>query len=409
MTKFTVIDSLMGSGKTQYVIQKMNEVDNEKKYIYITPYLNEITRVRESVTERELQEPNNRNDEGRKLRSLKTLVEDGEDIASTHSLLQTADDELIKLLKERNYTLVIDEVIDVIETVNISQTDISRLVRNGDILLSEDGQVSWIGTDDLQTRFKDIFLLSKAGTLFYTRKSMMVKIFSDKVLHAFDEVISMTNQFEYSYMWAWYQVNKINYELKSVKYDTNTNKYMLGNYVKTDENRQELYDLINIYEGKYNDDLKHLKLNRTGYNNMLEEGRAGIDKLDLISKTTRNYLDSHKEKGGKVYWTTFKPFYEKGYLKPRNYSKSFVSLNMRATNEYSDVSCIAYLIERRALPMQRGFFEDKGVKFNEAGWIVADLLQWIYRSRVRNGEPINLFLPSQRMREVLKAWANYEL
>ena len=39
MTKFTVIDSLMGSGKTQYIIGKMNEVEDDKKYIYITPYL----------------------------------------------------------------------------------------------------------------------------------------------------------------------------------------------------------------------------------------------------------------------------------------------------------------------------------------------------------------------------------
>ena len=93
MTKFTVIDSIMGSGKTQYIIQKMNEDSDIRKFIYITPYLDEIERVKNSVTTVDMKAPDNRNDEGRKLKSLKMLVETDANIASTHALLQTADSE----------------------------------------------------------------------------------------------------------------------------------------------------------------------------------------------------------------------------------------------------------------------------------------------------------------------------
>lgn len=37
-----VIDSIMGSGKSSYAIQEMNNQDEHKKYIYITPYLDEV-------------------------------------------------------------------------------------------------------------------------------------------------------------------------------------------------------------------------------------------------------------------------------------------------------------------------------------------------------------------------------
>lgn len=41
MCKITIIDSMMGTGKTSYAINKMKN-DNENTYIYITPYLTEI-------------------------------------------------------------------------------------------------------------------------------------------------------------------------------------------------------------------------------------------------------------------------------------------------------------------------------------------------------------------------------
>ena len=39
--KVTVVDSICGSGKTSWAINYMND-NTDKKFIYITPYLDEI-------------------------------------------------------------------------------------------------------------------------------------------------------------------------------------------------------------------------------------------------------------------------------------------------------------------------------------------------------------------------------
>ena len=42
----TVIDSIMGSGKTTWAIDYMNKAPADQKFIYITPFLNEVDRIK---------------------------------------------------------------------------------------------------------------------------------------------------------------------------------------------------------------------------------------------------------------------------------------------------------------------------------------------------------------------------
>src|SRR5699024_1374403 len=84
--QITVIDSIMGSGKTQWAIQRMNEASPQEKFIYITPFLDEVDRIKKNVTNRSFVEPNNANDEGRKLGSLHESRVRGGELASTQSI-----------------------------------------------------------------------------------------------------------------------------------------------------------------------------------------------------------------------------------------------------------------------------------------------------------------------------------
>src|SRR5699024_2560679 len=154
MNKINVIDSIMGSGKTSWAIQYMSEASPLKKFIYITPYLKEVERIKENC-ERQFFEPNNNNEEGSKMRSLKELIVDGKDIVSTHSLFQTADDELLELLTDSGYTLILDEVMDVIDKASVTQRDITDLQRLEHIRI-ENNRVIWRSeehTSELQSRF----------------------------------------------------------------------------------------------------------------------------------------------------------------------------------------------------------------------------------------------------------------
>ena len=55
------------------------------------------------------------------------------------------------------------------------------------------------------------------------------------------------------------------------------------------------------------------------------------------------------------------------------------------------------------------FFLQKGIKVNEDLFGLSEMIQWIWRSRIRNGEKINIYIPSTRMRTLLKSWLDMSL
>lgn len=114
----------MGSGKSQYAIQKMNE-DKDNDYIYTTPYLDEIKRIRENYKSRKFVEP--KEDEKQKIfskiKSLKLCLKKGENIATTHSLFKIVDEETRQLLDASNYILILDEVMDIVQQIPLTKSD----------------------------------------------------------------------------------------------------------------------------------------------------------------------------------------------------------------------------------------------------------------------------------------------
>ena len=55
-------------------------------------------------------------------------------------------------------------------------------------------------------------------------------------------------------------------------------------------------------------------------------------------------------------------------------------------------------------PILKNFFEQKGVRVEEDKWALSELLQFLFRSAIRQGEPIKLYIPSKRMRRLLQRW-----
>lgn len=48
MTNIKVVDSIMGSGKTSAAINLMNNASKDENFIFITPYLNEVERIKKA-------------------------------------------------------------------------------------------------------------------------------------------------------------------------------------------------------------------------------------------------------------------------------------------------------------------------------------------------------------------------
>ncbi|MGY8840942.1 MAG: hypothetical protein ACKVIL_09800, partial [Pseudomonadales bacterium] len=78
----------------------------------------------------------------------------------------------------------------------------------------------------------------------------------------------------------------------------------------------------------------------------------------------------------------------------------------RATNEHRHRTNLAYMINLYMVPIVKTFIESRGVKVDQDQFALSALVQWIFRSAIRDGQPITLFIPSQRMRNLLLAWLN---
>ncbi|UOQ86206.1 hypothetical protein [Gracilibacillus salinarum] len=415
MSNINVIDSIMGSGKTQYAIQRMNEASDLERFIYITPFLDEVQRIKDNVKGRTFKEPDNRNNEGTKLRSLKDLIARGEDIASTHALFRTADDEVIELLTDAGYTLILDEVMSCVEPVNVRASDIRKLERAGDIEISNN-RVTWTGDPNDDSRYLDIRLTAQAGNLFYYRSKFLVWSFPPDVFKAFDDVFVMTYLFDGQIQKYYFDMHGFDFELHSVK--TSGDRYVLTPYDKTSENRQELYRLIDIHQSKLNDIGKRKNALSVTY---LSKRSSDIDFLKQVRNNLRSFFETHTQvKRDEVYYSTLKEIEKtiqpKGYKEPRRKKgaekqppKVVIPHNARATNLYGDKRAMAYIFNRYMNQDIKVFFQDNGVSISDDTYAVGELLQWIYRSRIRNGEPVELYLPSSRMRKLLKDWAEYQL
>lgn len=79
--KVKICDQIMGSGKTQAAITRMNE-DTGSPYLFITPYLTECDRIIESCGSRRFVQP--KRTDKTKYENVQSLIDNGVCITATH-------------------------------------------------------------------------------------------------------------------------------------------------------------------------------------------------------------------------------------------------------------------------------------------------------------------------------------
>lgn len=393
-----IVDSAMGTGKTNWAIDYMNK-NTDNNFIYITPYLDEVKRIREKCSIRNFKEPINIGNG--KLDSLKKLIFKKYNIASTHLLFSYADDEVVELLKLNNYILILDEVMEVIEPLKINKTDLKLLFNDKLLILNEDYTLSWNKEfDDYDGEFKDIRIMAEHNRLIYYTDTILMWRFPVDVFESFKEVWILTYLFDG-------QIQKAYYDMYNKKYKYHSlSEFDLCEYNFDKEIVKKCKGLINLYEGNLNEiGEKDFSLSYSWYNT----NKNNLQVLKLLKNHKSNYLKHiTKSKSKEAMWTTYKQFGSvdmSDKMKDKNYNlKSFVAHNARATNLYKERFNLCYLVNRFLNPVYVNFFKEKNINIDLEKYSLSELLQWIWRSRIREGESINLYIPSKRMRNLLINW-----
>ena len=47
---------------------------------------------------------------------------------------------------------------------------------------------------------------------------------------------------------------------------------------------------------------------------------------------------------------------------------------------------------------------DKKLSTNDDSFALSEMIQWVWRTRIRNDEEVDLYLPSKRMRDIIDQW-----
>lgn len=401
----------MGSGKTTAAINFVNALPPEQKVMFIVLYNDEVKRIKDSCREKNLMEPNYEN--GRKLYGLRELLTSGENIVSTHALLELLEEEDISLIKEQNYICFIDETINCISAYNEEDSDCYMHPKDIEVLTNyyssideSTGLLKWNVPDYIDGRFIKEKKLMDNNRLMMNSAGKLFKVFPISILLAFKEIYVFTYIFEGSIMYCYIKQHGIEYKNLYITGDCLENLTITDDPTNKVVVKKNYRELINILD----DD----KLNKIGdgyYD--LSVGwymkRATDKDKKKLQLNMRNFFE-HKigAKAKECLWTTFSS--QRNLLSSsdsgryKRYSDCFASINMRASNNWSDRTAVAYLVNRFMNLDICNYFENDDIRPDQNLFALSEMLQFIWRSAIRKNKPINLYIPSSRMRGLLKDW-----
>lgn len=390
-----VIDAIMGTGKTSAAINFINKSNDETKFLYITPYLSEVKRIIDSCPNKRFKQPQSY---GTKLNGIKYLFEKGSNIVSTHALFSSFDEEIIDIAYTNNYILIMDEVADVIEPLEISKDDLAT-IREKYTRLVDGHLLEWYAKD-YKGEFEKYKKLCDLKCLAVYEDIVILWLFPITTFRAFREIYILTYMFEAQTQKYYYDFYNVDYKYLNIVGDS-VDTYNFTEE-KVDYNIPDYSKLIHICD---NDKLNQIGDLDTALSKGWYERNKNNKLIKQLKNSTSNFFKNYtKTKSDENLWTCFKDY--KGLIAGKGYSKAFLSSNIRATNEYRNRIAVAYLINKYFNPYVKNFFIKNGVSVDDKSFAISEMLQFIWRSAIRDDKEIWLYIPSSRMRMLLEQWIN---
>ena len=433
MTNVTVNSSLMGTGKSLKMIEKINNSDSDQRYIIVLPFISECHRYAGTISDPETGEKQKplKDDKGNiiyenrgcavsgrrfhhpsvgynrsKVDDIAELVERGLDIVTTHAALKMFTNKTRDHIKDNGYKLIIDEELECIKPVGIKRERRHLLLNSGVVRPNlETGLLEWTDEDYADGSEEDD--LDSTGLSWEQRVKMMCNngsllLIEDSkgdrkffmweypvsFITAFDEIEVMTYLFEGSVFQKYLQFHDIPYSVQR------------GIMLPDDP-----FNMIRVLD---ND-----KMNRPGAREaaLSATHQQGLSKNTAYAETMKKHLTNYfnnstygRASMDERMWSCLKG--AKSIFQGKGYTKRYVPHNIKAVNDYNHVSKVAYVYNSFLHPDVENHLSKRGLEYRPSSdrFALTELLQNVYRSRVRKDEPINLYIPSQRMRDILEEW-----
>lgn len=400
-----VCDAIMGSGKSQAAIRYMNE-HPDQKFVYVTPYLAECERIVEACPALNFVEPEQKSRHRySKLEHTAALLKRGENISTTHTAFKFYTPDMLESIREHRYTLIIDEALEVFQEAKVSRGDLEMLHKLG-CMKGEDGRAYWDGSEYTGVRLRDVIRMLQSSNLMTVGDDQKEpKYFfwtiAPNVFHAFSEVIILTYLFECQDFWYYLKINNVPYKYIGIHRDEGEGPDVYRFVDEPDyvpEYVHRIREVLHVCEehemNRYASDETALSTNWC---------RSHRRQQEYLRRHMNTFCRSRcKAKAKDLMWSCYKS-QEKHFDTP-GFRSNMVPFNTKASNEYRDRFALAYMLNAYQQPWIGKYLEDFGLTYDNDGYALSNMIQWIWRSAIRDGKEVWLYLPSSRMRRLLNEW-----
>jgi hypothetical protein len=402
-TTIELLDAPMSSGKTTGIIKWMND-NPDDRYIYISPLLSEVEdRIPSACPSLDFTSPSTANHRT-KGDHLLDLIKKGKNISMTHKLYKEMRKVHLDVMEGKNYTLVIDEEVDFIEQyrgADYSTEDLKLLVEKGIVTIDESqfGKVVW--TDDSldydRTLYGNIKVMADMGMLYCGKVdgSMLVLHLPLELITKAKRVIVMTYLFRGSVMDCFLRMKGLNVtpftQVKLCKTEAQVLK--------------EADSLINLFSTNLVDQVRKYSLSYTWYYN------ADSNKLKEVASAIRSACRKHGFTKDFIGYTLPKDSINperrsKNRILVRGFTKEvcYIPSTIKATNNLSHKTVMVHAMSLHPNLSVEKYLRNYGQTINKDLYSLSALLQWIWRSRIRKGQSIELCILSDELLALFNSW-----
>ncbi len=425
----SIIDAVMGRGKSTWAIERINANDNNR-YIVVLPGLTEIERYLEGMIYKEDVVALHEDAAKSKQQRFQEALEDARVILITHCLFEDyLKPNVFRLVSQGDWHLILDETISTFEPIKgLSKTIVDGWVVNGIVtiqkvneglsridpeygkvkayLLLKSFHVSNIEKVLLkQSLTKELLMLEDTG-----EQGFFIFNLNKRRLEAFRSVTILTYMFRDSDMYCWFNMNGIEFDHKELTEEGELKKHE-GKYTG-----KQFASLVEVLEPGCSYGRRPNHLSATCSRGLKSKNRSKQEFKKGIQRDLARHFRNRRRGVVKPEDFMFTCLSEcKGLWANRgkNLPATFIGENTwvqygeRGVNGYGHIHNLAYLYNVYQNPaIVRTVNSYDGLNYNEDAYALSVLIQWIWRSAVRNGEKIRVYIPSKRMRGLLVNWLN---
>ncbi|MBO6893573.1 MAG: DEAD/DEAH box helicase family protein [Roseibium sp.] len=415
----TIHDRPCGSGKTTEIIESL---EHDEQYLIVVPLLSEIKRFIEDTDETKakgfLKEPTT-NHHPTKKDCLRDLLLSGENVVTTHALFV----DILELSREgllKGVHIIVDEVLSVVRRESGPQEKDWQEFYIGDgfadvcpITQKVTPTQKWHDyvAKGTEKGCKDVlnvnlYRQAKAGCLYKISTGYFLWTFPPELFMAGSSLTVYTYRAEGSLMVPY--LRKIGLE-----------PTIISDPSLEEEWKRKARELITV---KTIPSLSRVKLNDGSQDKYAVKGNKTAPRVQSALRVLRdgqlkdvdlnNVMLTCKKrlwyKNGRGPSETSGP--EPGPFATK--SKMFRGVNFvpnttRGTNDFKHCTHLIYLYDQNPNHLHTGWLEI-GETYNVTSgkFALTELIQWVWRSAIRDNKPITLYLPSERMVGIFEDWRN---